>query len=76
MPVSTWGTLSFGKGEIDWKQANKSETIEIRIKAMDRAREITDLFRHRNKQTIHQAVQGSDTMASMMPPSSWTSWII
>jgi hypothetical protein len=41
--------------------ADKSETIEIKIKAMDWTREITDLFHHGNKEAIHQAVQGLQT---------------
>jgi len=41
--------------------AEESEMIEIRIKAMDWAREITDLFCHGNKETIHQTVQGLRT---------------
>jgi hypothetical protein len=40
---------------------DESETIKIHIKAMDWASEITDLFRHSNKDTIHQAVQGLRT---------------
>ncbi len=39
----------------------ESKKIEIRIKAMDWAREITYLFCHGNKETIHQAVQGLRT---------------
>jgi hypothetical protein len=38
--------------------ADKSETIEIAIKTMDWAGEITDLFHYENKDAIHQAVQG------------------
>ena len=38
--------------------ADESETIEIAIKTMDWAREITDLFHYENKDAIHQAVQG------------------
>jgi len=38
--------------------ADKSETIEIVIKTMDWAGEITDLFHYENKDAIHQAVQG------------------
>jgi hypothetical protein len=38
--------------------ADESETIEVKIKAMDWAGEITDLFHHGNKDAIHQAVQG------------------
>jgi hypothetical protein len=34
------------------------ETIEIAIKTMDWAGEITDLFHYENKDAIHQAVQG------------------
>jgi hypothetical protein len=34
------------------------ETIEIAIKTMDWVGEITDLFHYKNKDTIHQAVQG------------------
>jgi hypothetical protein len=38
--------------------ADESEMIEIAIKTMDWAREITDLFHYENKDAIHQAVQG------------------
>jgi hypothetical protein len=38
--------------------ADESETIEIAIKTMDWASEITDLFHYENKDAIHQAVQG------------------
>jgi hypothetical protein len=38
--------------------ANESETIEIAIKTMDWAGEITYLFHYENKDAIHQAVQG------------------
>ncbi len=38
--------------------ADESETIEVKIKAMDWAREITELFHHENKEAIHQAVKG------------------
>ncbi len=38
--------------------ADESEMIEIPIKTMDWAGEITDLFHYENKDTIHQAVQG------------------
>jgi hypothetical protein len=38
--------------------ADESETIEIAIKTMDWAGEITDLFHYKNKDAIHQAVQG------------------
>jgi hypothetical protein len=38
--------------------ANESEMIEIAIKTMDWAGEITDLFHYENKDAIHQAVQG------------------
>jgi hypothetical protein len=41
--------------------ANKSETIEVKIKTMDWAGEITDLFHYGNKEAIHQAVQGLQT---------------
>ncbi len=41
--------------------ADESETIEVKIKAMDWAGEITDLFHHRNKEAIHQVVQGLRT---------------
>jgi hypothetical protein len=37
--------------------ANESETIEVTIKMMDWAGEITDLFHYGNKEGIHQAVQ-------------------
>jgi hypothetical protein len=37
---------------------SESETIEIVIKTMDWAGEITDLFHYENKDAIHQAVQG------------------
>ncbi len=38
--------------------ADESEMIEIAIKTMDWAGEITDLFHYENKDAIHQAVQG------------------
>jgi hypothetical protein len=38
--------------------ADESETIEITIKTMDSAGEITDLFHYENKEAIHQAIQG------------------
>jgi hypothetical protein len=38
--------------------ADESETIEIAIKTMDWAGEITDLFHYEYKDAIHQAVQG------------------
>jgi len=38
--------------------ADELETIEIAIKTMDWAGEITDLFHYENKDAIHQAVQG------------------
>jgi hypothetical protein len=38
--------------------ADESEMIEIAIKTMDWAGEITDLFHYENKDTIHQAVEG------------------
>ncbi len=38
--------------------ADESETIEIAIKTMDWAGEITDLFHYKSKDAIHQAVQG------------------
>jgi hypothetical protein len=38
--------------------ADKSEMIKIKIKTMDWASEITDLFHYGNKEAIHQAVQG------------------
>ncbi len=38
--------------------ADESETIEIAIKTMDWAGEIADLFHYKNKDAIHQAVQG------------------
>jgi hypothetical protein len=41
--------------------ADESETIEVKIKAMDWPGEITDLFHHRNKEAIHQDVQGVRT---------------
>jgi hypothetical protein len=41
--------------------ADESETIEVKIKAMDWLGEITDLFHHRNKEAIHQDVQGVRT---------------
>jgi hypothetical protein len=41
--------------------ADKSETIEVKIKAMDWAGEITDLFHHGNKDATHQAMQGLRT---------------
>jgi hypothetical protein len=52
--------------------ANKSETIKVKIKAMDWAGEITDLFHYGNKEAIHQAVQGlrTGTTANLTPPFS------
>ncbi len=41
--------------------ANESETIEVKIKTMDWAGEITDLFHYGNQEAIHQAVQGLRT---------------
>jgi hypothetical protein len=41
--------------------ADESETIEVKIKAIDWAGEFTDLFHHGNKDKIHQAVQGLRT---------------
>ena len=41
--------------------ADESETIEVAIKTMDWAGEITDLFHYGNKEAIHQAVQGLRT---------------
>jgi hypothetical protein len=41
--------------------ADESKIIEVKITAMDWAREITDLFHYRNKEAIHQAVQGLRT---------------
>jgi hypothetical protein len=41
--------------------ADESETIEVVIKTMDWAGEITDLFHYGNKEAIHQAVQGLRT---------------
>jgi hypothetical protein len=41
--------------------ADESETIEVKIKTMDWAGEITDLFHYGNQDTIHQAVQGIRT---------------
>jgi len=41
--------------------ADKSEMIEFKIKTMDWAGEITDLFHYGNKEAIHQAVQGLRT---------------
>ncbi len=41
--------------------ANESETIEVKIKTMDWASLITDLFHYRNKEAIHQAIQGLRT---------------
>ncbi len=38
--------------------ADKSETIEIAIKTIDWAGEITDLFHYESKDAIHQAVKG------------------
>jgi hypothetical protein len=38
--------------------ADESEMIEIAIKTMDWAGKITDLFHYKNKDAIHQAVQG------------------
>jgi hypothetical protein len=44
--------------------ADESETIEVKIKTMDWASKITDLFHYRNKEAIHQAVQGLRTRYS------------
>jgi hypothetical protein len=41
--------------------ADISEMIEFKIKTMDWAGEITDLFHYGNKEAIHQAVQGLRT---------------
>jgi hypothetical protein len=41
--------------------SDESETIEVNIKTMDWAGEITDLFHHWTKEAIHQAVQGLRT---------------
>jgi hypothetical protein len=41
--------------------ADESKTIEVAIKTMDWAGEIMDLFHYRNKEAIHQAVQGLQT---------------
>ncbi len=41
--------------------ADESETIEVKIKAVDWAGEITELFHHGNKDEIHQAMQGLRT---------------
>jgi hypothetical protein len=41
--------------------ADISEIIEFKIKTMDWAGEITDLFHYGNKEAIHQAVQGLRT---------------
>jgi hypothetical protein len=41
--------------------ADESETIEVAIKTMDWAGEITDLFHYGNKEAIHQAVQNLRT---------------
>jgi hypothetical protein len=38
--------------------ADESQTIEFTIKTMNWASEITDLFHYKNKDAIHQAVQG------------------
>jgi hypothetical protein len=38
--------------------ADESETIEAAIKTMDCAGKIMDLFHYRNKEAIHQSVQG------------------
>jgi hypothetical protein len=38
--------------------ADESKTIEVSIKTMDWAGEITDLFHYENKEAIYQAVQG------------------
>jgi len=38
--------------------ADESETIEVAIKTMDWAGEITNLFHYKNKEAIYQAVQG------------------
>ncbi len=36
--------------------ANKLETIEIQMKTMDWAGELTDLFRGRNSETLHKVI--------------------
>jgi len=41
--------------------ADESETFEVKIKAMDWPKEITDLFHQGNKEAIHHAVQGLKT---------------
>jgi hypothetical protein len=41
--------------------ADESEMIEVKIKTMDWAGKITDLFYYGNKEAIHQAVQGLRT---------------
>ncbi len=41
--------------------ADESETFEVKIKTMDWAQDITDLFHYGNKDAIHQAVQGLRT---------------
>jgi hypothetical protein len=38
--------------------ADESEMIEVKIKMMDWASEIMDLFHYGNKEAIHQAIQG------------------
>ncbi len=41
--------------------ADESETIEVKIKTMDWAGDITDLFHYGNQDTIHQVIQGIRT---------------
>jgi hypothetical protein len=41
--------------------ADESEMIEVKIKTMDWVGEITDLFHYKNREAIHQAVQGLRT---------------
>jgi hypothetical protein len=44
--------------------ADQSETMEVKIKTMDWAGKITDLFHYGNKEVIHQAVQGLQTQSN------------
>jgi hypothetical protein len=63
MQIQSGDTIKVKPGCYVWTvdhviSANESETIEIAIKTMDWAGEITDLFHYENKDAIHQSVQG------------------
>jgi len=62
--VYSVGTISINQvcpaaNDVTEMQIQSGDTIKI--KAMDWAGEITDLFHHRNKEAIHQAVEGLRT---------------